>query len=102
MPKLLRFILKHILFGIVVGWSFVAALLYFDVGGFGSLVLGSSSKWVALGLLGVSFAVTFGSASVATAVLLGHEFGEDNDNKSDGGLVGAIVEDLQPVPVKNR
>jgi hypothetical protein len=102
MPKLLRFILKHVFFGIIIGWSFVAALLYFDVGGFGSLVLGSSSKWVALGLLGVSFAVTFGSASVATAVLMGHEFGDDGDNTTDGRFVGLSDSELRPLWVKSR
>ena len=98
MPKLFKFLLKHIAVGILVGWAFVAALLWFDVAGFGSLVLNSASRNVALALLGVSFAVTFGSASAATAVLMGDEFMTGGDNGDQPPSVA--VEDMELVPVK--
>jgi len=105
MPKLLKFILKNIAIGIVVGWSFVAALLYFDVGGFGTLVLNSSMKWVALSMLALFFAVTFGSAAVASAVLLGHDFAENDDDDNASYLPERVFDPrLQPalIPIKNR
>ncbi len=104
MPKLFKFMLKNIAIGIAVGWSFVAALLYFDVGGFGTLVLNSSMKWVALSMLALFFAVTFGSAAVASAVLLGHDF-TDDESGDDSYLPERVFEpDLQPslIPIKNR
>ena len=105
MPKLFKFILKNIAIGIVVGWSFVAALLYFDVGGFGTLVLNSSMKWVALSMLALFFAVTFGSAAVASAVLLGHDFVENDDDDNGTYLPERVFDpSLQPalIPFKNR
>ncbi len=105
MPKLLKFVFKNIAIGIVVGWSFVAALLYFDVGGFGTLVLNSSMKWVALSMLGLFFAVTFGSAAVASAVLLGHDFVENDDDDSSSFLPERVFDPkLQPalIPIKTR
>lgn len=106
MPKLFKFILKNIAIGIVVGWSFVSALLYFDVGGFGTLVFHSSMKWVVLSMLALSFAVTFGSAAVASAVLLGHDFAENDDDDDTTSYLPERVFDprLQPalIPIKPR
>ena len=104
MPKLLKFVFKNIAIGIVVGWSFVAALLYFDVGGFGTLVLNSPLKWVALSMLGLFFAITFGSAAVASAVLLGHDFNDDEDGKSSYLPEKVFEPGLQPalIPIKPR
>ncbi len=104
MPKLFRFLLKHIITGIIIGWVILGSLLWFDVLGFGSLVMGSSSRYIALALLGVSFAVTFGSASLATAVLLGDEFNsEDDGDRQSGVTVDPLSDDnglLQLVPMK--
>lgn len=94
MPPLFSFLLKHIATGVAVGWAFVGALLGLDVGGFGSLVLGSSSKFVALALLAVFFAITFGSAAVATAVLMGNDFAEDGEDGTDMGSLEVL--DLMP------
>ena len=99
MPRLFRFLLWHIFLGTLAGWLFAAGLLFFDVGGFGSLVLGSPSKWVVLGMLAVMFSVTFGSASVATAVLSGRDFIDEaeNDDTSPPGS-----SDLELLPVRVR
>ena len=43
------------------------------------------------------FAVTFGAAGVASAVLLGHEFEEDKDAQGSGT---APVTDLKPALLK--
>lgn len=77
MPKLFYFLARHILLGTLVGWSFAGALVYFDVGGLGTLIFNSSQKWIAIVLLAWFFPITFGSAAVATAVLLGADFDDD-------------------------
>ena len=96
MPQLFRFLLWHIFTGTLAGWLLVAGLLYADIGGFGSLVLDSPQKWVALAMLAIFFSITFGSASVATAVLLGHDF-DDGCNGSNGP-----DQQLAVIPVKRK
>lgn len=98
LPKLFSFLAKHILLGTLIGWSFAGALVFFDVGGLGTLIFNSSQKWVAIALLAWFFPITFGSAAVATAVLLGNEFDEDDDDR-DKPAKPAVSGVLQPVKI---
>lgn len=70
MPKLIRFVIINSLIGILIGWVFSGAMLYFDVGGIGQLFMRSTDKLVILFLLGISSGVTFGFAYLTTAILL--------------------------------
>ena len=70
MPKLFSFLLVNIAVGILASWVLLAGLLYVDIGGLGRLVAGSPDGLVAFGMLAVGFAVTFGGAAAATAVLM--------------------------------
>ncbi|PWV99276.1 hypothetical protein DFR52_104570 [Hoeflea marina] len=70
MPKLIRFLLLHTGLGVAVGWLIAAGLVWFNINGFGDLVLGSSSRVAAVFILMVSFGSTFGFAAVATGVML--------------------------------
>lgn len=70
MPKLIRFLLIHTALGVAVGWLIAAAVVWFNLNGFGDLVLGSSSRGAAIFILMVSFGSTFGFAAVATGVML--------------------------------
>jgi len=79
LPRLVRFILRNIALGVGIGWTLLAAILWSDMGGLYSLISHSSNGFIPLYLLFGGFAVTFGPAAVATAVLLGHEFREDDD-----------------------
>ncbi len=79
LPRLVRFILRNIAIGISAGWAFLAALLWSDAGGLYSMISHSSLGPVAFMLLAGGFAVTFGPAAVASAVLLGYEFEDGND-----------------------
>lgn len=90
MPKLVYFLARHILLGAIVGWAFAGALVYFDVGGLGTLIFNSSQKWVAIALLAWFFPITFGSAAVATAVLLGHDFSDDEDKSKRAEPTGEL------------
>lgn len=66
---LLRFLAKHVLGGVVVGWVLLAGLLWSNAGGLGTLVLQGGT--IPLVMLIVMFAITFGSAQAGIGVMLG-------------------------------
>lgn len=70
MPKLIRFVLINSALGVLIGWLVAGAVVYFNINGFGDLVLGSSSRIAAVFILLMSFGSTFGFAVMATAVML--------------------------------
>lgn len=70
MPKLIRFVIVNASFGVFVGWLIAAAVVYYNLNGFGDLVLGSKSRITAFFILFVSFGSTFGFAVLATAIML--------------------------------
>jgi hypothetical protein len=70
MPKLIRFVIVNTLAGVLIGWVLAAAVVYFNINGFGDLILGSSSRIAAIFILLLSFGGTFGFAVMATAVML--------------------------------
>lgn len=55
--------------GTCCGWIFLAVLLIANVGGMGDVILKSSSVFLAVPLLMVGFAITFGSAGMGHAVM---------------------------------
>lgn len=68
--RLLRFLARHALIGIAIGWSILAALLWFDVARLCELWLASEHRLATLLLAMGGFAVTFGSLSMGTAIFL--------------------------------
>ena len=70
MPKLIRFVLVNTAFGVLIGWLVAASVVYFNINGFGDLVLRSSNWIAAVFILLLSFGSTFGFAVLATAVML--------------------------------
>ncbi len=97
LPRLVRFILRNIAIGIAVGWTLLAGILYSDMGGLYSMISHSSYGFAAVFLLMGGFAVTFGPAAVASAVLMGHEFRDDDDLDKASK---APVTHLEPVHAK--
>lgn len=77
LPHLLRFLAINASFGIVIGGVAATALLWWDIGGLGTLFANSRHPFIAGLLLYGGFAVTFGSAAMGTAVLFLSEEGED-------------------------
>lgn len=71
-PKniLLRFLAIHLIFGIAAGWTLLAALIAFNVARLRHLLFVPEINWLALFLLMFFFAITFGSASMGTAIML--------------------------------
>ncbi|MEM9726893.1 MAG: hypothetical protein AAF909_15770 [Pseudomonadota bacterium] len=76
---MLRFLGFHAITGVLAGWALLAILLLYDVAGLGGLIWNSNVPAMALAMLAAVFAITFGSAGVATGVLLFTSDGDDGD-----------------------
>jgi len=83
----LGFLLRHTLVGVGAGWLFVALLLALDIGGLRGLILHGSrgDGIVALVLLIVFSAITFGSAAMGAAIMGLAESERDAKGKGKGG-----------------
>jgi hypothetical protein len=68
-PHFIRHFLLPGLAGVLAGQVCVAVLLALDMGGLRTLMLGSADGWIAVPLLGLGFAVTFGSAAIGASVM---------------------------------
>ena len=69
MTRFNKFLLKHLCKGIAFGWVLLAVFLISDLGGVGSLIIHSSDAVLAVGLLSVGFAITFGSCAMGLGVM---------------------------------
>jgi hypothetical protein len=67
-PALL-FLGKHLAAGVLAGVVFCTAMLWFDVGGLGTLMLGSDSMAVGLYLFFGSVCITFGSVAMGVGIM---------------------------------
>jgi len=70
LPRLVRFLFLHAAIGIGAGWFLLAMLLLTDVNGVGSLIWSSASPALPIAMLAAGFAITFGGASAAAAVMM--------------------------------
>jgi len=94
---LIRFLLRHCLAGVLAGWTMVALLLLLDVAGLGTLVFASEGWLVALVMLMVFFAITFGSVAMGGAVMsLGRA------DRPSGRRPAAFVGARRPMPALAR
>jgi hypothetical protein len=66
---LVRFLAGHLAVGIAAGWSVLAVLLWLDVAGLRSLIVGSGDGAIAIAMLATFFALTFGSLAMGTGVM---------------------------------
>lgn len=56
--------------GVAAGWTLLLILLFWDIAGLGSLVHGAAEGVLALVILLISFAVTFGFVGIAWRVMV--------------------------------
>ncbi|TAD88111.1 MAG: hypothetical protein EAZ99_14880 [Alphaproteobacteria bacterium] len=97
-PPLFQFLAVHMAIGIAIGWAALGAMLAFDMGGIRTLIWASSWRWIALAMLAIGFAVTFGSVSMGMAVM-----GKgDDDDGPPGGKRERTVSAREPVAVRAR
>ena len=68
--RLLKFLSIHLGVGVASGWIFVGLLIWFDVGGIGSLIATSGVSVLATAMLLIVVAITWGSLSMGTAIFL--------------------------------
>jgi len=76
MPPLVKLILGHVVVGTLAGWTLLAGLLASDVAGLRSLIQASPDGALAIAMLALFFAVTFGSAASGAAII---SLGRDSD-----------------------
>ena len=69
-PDHVKFLIRHALIGFAIGVGAVVLIVAGDVGRLGSLIAASSQRWLALGLLGFLFGLTFGSVQMGFAIML--------------------------------
>ena len=68
--RLLKFLARNCLTGIICGWAVLLGFLWTDVGKIGTLTESASSGGLAMFLLAVMFGLTGGSVAMGVAVML--------------------------------
>lgn len=92
MPKLVRLYIQSIAVGFALSVLFLGALIWLDIGGLGGLILGSSTGFVAAGMLIVFNGIIFAGAQFAYVIMRMADHGD--------GPRGGRAMRLEPVPVK--
>ena len=67
---MLRFLLLHALVGTLLGMLTAAAVIWFNIGGLGTLIGNSANPVIPVLLIVVPFGSIFGGAATASAILL--------------------------------
>lgn len=98
--RLLKLLLTNAVMGVVAGWIVLAALYAFDIASLKTLSRQTDAGLAALYLLGVGFAVTFGSLAMGTAVWLMPRKGDDDEDGPQGGR--PVFAELVPVRASAR
>lgn len=81
---LLHFLGKHLITGLIAGELTLALLLFLNVGGLRSLIWESSVRGIALFLLIMFFALTFGSIGMGAGVIGLSKGNRDSDIDEEG------------------
>ncbi|MFM9844577.1 MAG: hypothetical protein ACKVOI_16570 [Dongiaceae bacterium] len=66
---LVKFLAAHLAVGIGAGWIVLGLLLWIDVAGLRSLIVNSGDSVIALVMLAIFFALTFGSLAMGTGIM---------------------------------
>jgi hypothetical protein len=68
--RLMRFVGRHALNGVIAGWVCMLALLWLDIGGLGALIEQARAKELVTAMMAGAFGVTFGTLGIAWGVLV--------------------------------
>jgi protein-S-isoprenylcysteine O-methyltransferase Ste14 len=96
MPKHIRFLMGHAIIGSLAGLAFTGILFGMDVANLRHLVLNTAGGWLALVVMGVLFAITFGSVQMGRAIMA-LERKRDTDVDDGGPRGGQAIPILIPV-----
>jgi hypothetical protein len=66
---LVKFLAVHLAVGIGAGWTVLGLMFWIDVGGMRSLIVNSGDTVVAVAMLAIFFALTFGSLAMGTGIM---------------------------------
>lgn len=69
LPRVLRFLAFHCLMGVALGAAFAALLMFINIGGLMDLIETAEHPALPIAMLVVGCALTFGSATMAAAVM---------------------------------
>lgn len=75
------FLFLHLAMGIAIGWTVLAGILWLDVARLSTLLFASPHVVEGIFMLMVVFAVTFGGAAMASAIM---GLGQDDEEGSGG------------------
>jgi peptidoglycan biosynthesis protein MviN/MurJ (putative lipid II flippase) len=67
--RLLRFLARHCLTGIIASWALLLGLIWTDVGGLGGLLHSAALGWLGLLMLAAAFGLTGGAVGMGVAVM---------------------------------
>jgi len=84
MARVHKLLITSCLKGIAIGWSLLALIFIFDIGGLRTLILGTSDAVLAIFLLAVGFAITFGNAAMGHAMMTLPKRADRDDAGGDG------------------
>ncbi len=68
--RLMRFVFRHALTGVMAGWTVLLALLWLDIGGLGDRVHSSPDGWLVTLMLAGAFGTTFSLVGIMWGVLV--------------------------------
>lgn len=69
MGRIHKLLLRSLFKGIAIGWTLLALLLILNPGNLRGIIFASSDTVLAIFLLAVGFAITFGNAAMGHAVM---------------------------------
>ncbi len=90
-PNLMALYLRHCAIGFALSAVFVAVILWRDVAGLGSLVMGSDVGVLAVFLLWFFHGTIFGSVQFAVVLMLDADDDRDDDDDHRGQLIPVRV-----------
>ena len=97
MPDHIKMMLRHAAYGAFIALGFVGALMYFNVANLWHLVTHTAEGPIALVVLTVLCAITFGSVQIGYKIMT---MGEEDDTPRGGKRDAIPTFDAIPVPVR--
>jgi hypothetical protein len=99
MSDLFKLFLRSVAIGLCLAAIFVAMILWFDIAGLQSLMLGGAAGLYGLAALWVLNGIVFGAVQFAIAVMGLSDDEGDDDDKRGGHPIGRIQEQMIAIPV---